>query len=127
MVPIRGEVLFNGKRLTVGEGTVVYLPAESGELRKASGAIQSDGSFTLTTMQPGDGAMKGKYSIVVYCYKPLAGNATTREEKEQALLQAKHGRASFIPEKYANPATSGLSDIVDSSHSGFKTIELKDQ
>ncbi len=126
MVPIRGEVLYKGKPLTVGEGTVVYIPVESGEMRKATGAIQPDGSFTLTTLNPGDGAMKGKYNIVVYCYEPHPGEPQTMEDRERVR---RHGleRGSVIPEKYANPATTGLSDTVDDSHSGFKRIELNDE
>jgi hypothetical protein len=127
MVPIRGEVLYKGKPLTVGEGTVVYMPVESGEMRKATGAIQPDGSFELTTLIPGDGAMKGKYTILVYCYKPHPGDPQTREEHEKLAREGKLERGSFIPERYSDPAKSGLSDVVDDSHSGFKKIELKDK
>jgi hypothetical protein len=126
MVPIRGEVIYKGKPLTEGEGTVVYLPAESGNSRQATGAIQSDGTFQLMTMQPGDGAMKGKYTIVVYCYKPHPSATLSREEYDKQLRAGKLDRGSIIPEKYSNPATSGLSDVVDNSHSGFKRIELTD-
>ncbi|HEX2476734.1 MAG TPA: hypothetical protein VHK01_18415 [Lacipirellulaceae bacterium] len=126
MVPIRGEVIYKGTPLTQGEGTVVYLPAELGNSRQATGAIQSDGTFQLTTMQPGDGAMKGKYKIVVYCYKPHPSATLSREEYDKQLRAGKLDRGSVIPEKYSNPASSGLSDVVDDSHSGFKRIELTD-
>jgi hypothetical protein len=128
MVPIRGEVLYKGKPLTEGEGTVVYMPTEAGgEARRATGAIQPDGSFTLTTLDPGDGAMKGKYTIVVYCYQPHPGEPKTREEREKMVRAGGIKRGSYIPEKYAKPATSGLTDIVDDSHTGFKRIELTDE
>jgi len=126
MVPIRGEVIYKGKPLTVGEGTVVYMPVESGDMRKATGAIKPDGSFELTTLIPGDGAMKGKYTILVYCYKPHPGDPQTREEHEKLAREGKLERGSFIPERYSDPAKSGLTDVVDDSHSGFKRIELKD-
>jgi hypothetical protein len=127
MVPIRGEVLYKGKPLTEGEGTVVYMPTEAGgEARRATGEIRPDGTFTLTTLDPGDGAMKGKYTIVVYCYKPHPGEPTTREGRERLLREGGIKRGSFIPEKYANAANSGLTDLVDDSHTGFKRIELTD-
>jgi hypothetical protein len=126
MVPIRGEVIYKSKPLTEGEGTVVYLPTGGGDMRQATGSLQGDGTFELMTMQPGDGAMKGKYTIVVYCYKPHPSATLSREEYDKQLRAGKLDRGSVIPEKYSNPATSGLSDVVDDSHPGFKRIELTD-
>jgi hypothetical protein len=42
---------------------IIFQPLENG--RPASGTIYSDGSFTLTTFESGDGALPGKYKVVV--------------------------------------------------------------
>ncbi len=124
MVPIRGEVVYNGKPLA--EGNVVYLPATPGQGRQATGAIQPDGSFVMTTLKKGDGVMHGDYRIVVYAYEPHPGEPTSREQHEALAKSGENERGFLIPEKYTNPATSGLTDKVDQSHPGVKRIELND-
>jgi hypothetical protein len=123
-IPVRGEVLYNGQPMK--EGTVVYLPKDSGEARQASGRIQSDGSFVLTTFTNADGVVPGEYNIVVYSYGAQAGNVPTRVELEAAHAAGRPQRQVIIPEKYTLPESSGLSDSVDSNHTGFKRIELND-
>ena len=124
LTPVRGEVTYNGKPLT--SGIVGYLPTRRGEGRAANGPIEADGTFVLTTLKRHDGVMKGAYQIVIYAYDS-ASEPKTREEIE---AQSKSGRAgrprSLVPEKYADPETSGLTDVVDAGHSGFKKIELTD-
>jgi hypothetical protein len=119
MVPIRGEVYYNGEPLA--DGFVVYLPKKVGEGRQATGPIQPDGSFVLTTQQGGDGAMHGAYDVVIYEDTAPAGEYSTREEYEAAM---KRKRASKVPQKYSSQHTSGLSDTVDDNHSGFKRFEM---
>ena len=121
-VPVRGEVYFNGQPMK--DGIVVYVPNDSAAARQASGRIQSDGSFVLTTFKNGDGVVPGDYSIVVYAYEPRPGEPKTRAEHEAVAKAGGLKRGFVIPEKYVNPKTSGLSDTVNSEHSGFKRVEL---
>jgi hypothetical protein len=123
-VPIKGEVTYNGKPLA--DGTVVYLPEQGSSGRQAMAPIQSDGSFSLTTQTANDGVMKGKYQIVIFAYEPQSAEPKTREEIEALVNKGGSERGFVIPEKYTDPEKSGLSDIVDESHSGFKKIELSD-
>jgi hypothetical protein len=122
VVPIRGDVLYKGAPLKdVPQGLVHYLPKTS-EGRQASGRIQPDGSFVLTTFKKADGVVPGEYDIVVSAY-------TTQPELSREQVEAAHGvgipkARLMIPEKYTEPTTSGLSDTVNSDHSGFKRIEL---
>jgi hypothetical protein len=122
MVPIKGEVTYNGKPVT--EGSVVYIPVESTG-RQATGKLQPDGTFELTTREANDGAVAGEYRIVVHAVKAPWEEMPSREEME------KRGRQPVVmkftvPERYTKPETSGLIDSVDSSHSGFKKLELTD-
>jgi hypothetical protein len=118
MVPIQGKVTLNGKPLTTG--TVIYIPDLPGG-RQARGEISADGSFVLTTLRTGDGAQEGDYHVVVIAYEPYAGDPT-REEIEAA--GGKLERKLAIPDKFTKKETSGLTDKVDSSHSGTKNLEL---
>jgi hypothetical protein len=61
---VKGKVILNGQ--PVKGGTIVLAPlAASGET--ASGEVQQDGTFTLTTAEPEDGAPIGKNRV---SYKP---------------------------------------------------------
>ena len=119
MVPIRGQVLYNGQPLKdVPQGLVRYLPKDSSRGRQASGRLQSDGSFVLTTFQNADGVVIGDYDITVSAYT----SALTREQTESGN---RGGPQLMIPEKYTKPDESGLSDTVDAKHPGIKKIELR--
>jgi hypothetical protein len=60
-IPVKGKVTYRGKPLT--RGTITFEPTDAG--RDANGAIQSDGSFTLTTFKDGDGAIPGTHKVKV--------------------------------------------------------------
>ncbi len=122
MVPINGKVIYNNGPLS--EGTIVYLPAGSRQSRQATGQIQQDGTFVLTTFEAGDGAMFGEYNIIIYAYKPHPGEPKTRGELEAMGGRVKRG--FIIPERYTKSETSGLGDKVDENHPGYKLIELED-
>ena len=124
VIPIRGEVIYKGAPLKdVPQGLVHYLPS-SRDGRQASGRIQPDGTFVLTTFKKADGVVPGDYSITVSAY-------TRQPELTREQVEARAGAGItpprlLIPEKYTDPTTSGLSDTVDDDHPGFKRIELTD-
>jgi hypothetical protein len=62
-VPVTGKVLLpGGKPLTAGR--VEFIPAREPGLL-AHGAIGADGTFTLQTRSPGDGAIPGDYKVKI--------------------------------------------------------------
>jgi len=70
LYPVHGKVVWeNGadarelaRGLVVGEAT-----SGGGGVR---GDIEEDGSFTLSTLRPGDGVLPGKYRVAVVEYRP---------------------------------------------------------
>src|SRR4051795_1119568 len=60
--PVSGKVTYKGE--PVAKGTVGFVPMDSGG-RVANGDLQPDGSYTLTTHTPRDGALPGKYRVSV--------------------------------------------------------------
>ena len=60
---VSGRVTRKGEPVT--KGTVNFMPVDPLTGRAASGAIQSDGTYTLTTQDPDDGALAGDYRVVV--------------------------------------------------------------
>ncbi len=84
---------------------VVYLHPLDEANKTASirpcGLVQEDGSFTLTTYKPGDGAPAGHYGVSVFWTSP--SKVGDRDVD------------NLLPERYASPATSGL------------TVEIKEE
>ena len=66
--PVTGRVAFSDGKPLAG-GTVEFQSAyvtKDGEIRvRARGQIQPDGTFSLSTFQPGDGAIAGKQRALV--------------------------------------------------------------
>lgn len=96
-VPVMGTVKWNGEPLT--QGTVAFVPQDSSQPTPASGTIDSDGNFSLTTFKENDGAIPGDYNIAVYLY-------------EGADPAAKKEGTKVLPEKYYKASTSGLTATV---------------
>lgn len=59
---VKGTVKTNGQAVT--GGTLVFSPVGTGEVGKpATATIGADGSYTLGTDRPGDGAVVGKHRV----------------------------------------------------------------
>ncbi|HOM16296.1 MAG TPA: hypothetical protein PLQ00_03165 [Thermoguttaceae bacterium] len=118
MVPVRGTVKFTDGTIPQGEvATVFFEPVDIGAqanqlapgvFRKAAfGDINSkDGSFQLTTVSPGDGAIVGKYKVIFQVHKTYLG------------------RESLIPEKYTRAETTPFEVTVEPGCGPF-TFELE--
>jgi hypothetical protein len=61
-VPITGIVTLDGT--PVDKATVVFAPAEGGG-QAASGVTDASGRYSLTTVDPNDGALPGKYTVMI--------------------------------------------------------------
>jgi hypothetical protein len=64
MYPVRGTVTLEDGT-TVSKGMIVVERMEGGDPITAQGAIQSDGSYELSTTKPGDGVPPGKYRVLI--------------------------------------------------------------
>lgn len=98
--PVKGTVTYQGKPLETGE--VVFFP-DSGE-RIASGKIQPDGTFQLTTYEEGDGAIPGNHKVTIVAERDMEG--ISAEDPEASM------EPSLIPTKYNLQKTSGLTAVV---------------
>jgi hypothetical protein len=101
MAPAKGKVIYKGKPLTVG--TVRFEPEGVG--RMASGKLQPDGTFVLSTLKEGDGAAIGHHRVYV-------------TDVDKALAKDR----SF--KKFMGAPSSRIEADVDAEHPEH-TIELK--
>jgi hypothetical protein len=117
---VTGKVTYNGKPVTGGK--IMFYP-ESG--RMALGEIGPDGTFTLTTFKPGDGALVGSHRVVIESTRVGPGSLESPKSiEEEAELSRKGvpggkilvaGKVEWlVPEKYARLESSGLTATVGS-------------
>jgi len=109
MASVSGKVTYNGKPVPVG--TVVF-QAKDPNGRNATGAIGSDGSYTLQTEKPGDGALLGEYNVSI---SAIEGGEVALDYVPPKPIKPKR----LVPEKYENPETSGLTRKVESGSNTF--------
>ena len=122
--PVTGTVTYNGK--PVANATVMFTPKSGGA--SATGKTDENGKFTLTTFEPGDGAIVGEHVVTVTYTGPESGAPENPESPEAYGAPAEKGAAEKppIPTKYANPKTSGLTFEVKAGGPNEFTIELTD-
>jgi hypothetical protein len=102
IVSVSGQVLIDGKPLTHG-----FVQVAPKGFRPASGEIGSDGRFTLTTLNKGDGCLIGTHPVAVIATESI-----------DAGSQRWHA-----PMKYQDFTTSGLTVKVTGPTDSLK-IEL---
>lgn len=112
VVPVTGKVLYNGTPLEFG--SVTFQP-RSGQ--PAQGKIQGDGTFTLSTFEPNDGAVVGPHKVRIACYESQRPTAV-KGPGEQSLGKL------LIPEKYTLFDQSGLTADVRAEQNGPFVFEL---
>jgi hypothetical protein len=110
VVPVEGKVLHQGKSLEFG--CVMFQPQHG---PPATGIIQPDGTFHLSTYAPGDGAVLGSHTIRITCYE----SQKSKESRPPGDEEDRPPVHSYIPEKYTLYATSGLNAEIKESNQPF--------
>ena len=137
---VSGKVTYKGQ--PVQGGIVSFMPDEAkGTVGPpASGAIGSDGSYTMSTNSSGDGALVGYHKVAVVGVDPNPvnpGAAVDPESNPEGYMEAKAKSAAaarvggarkqedvftdragqkyryVVPKKFANPEESGIIAKVD--------------
>jgi hypothetical protein len=110
--PVRGMVTLDGEPYSRG-GTVLFQPKGAGKM--ATGSIQGDGTYELTTYTSRDGAVVGKHKVHVQPIPPQIIDDLAPEPTFQ----------SPIPEKYRTSSRSGLECDVKSDAVNEFNIQMK--
>ena len=130
---VRGTVAHNGKPLT--SGTVTFTPitgkgAEGGHV--ATGEVESDGSYVLTTFDTGDGAVLGQHAVSVVAHEGGTMSLKDLNTPKGADTSNMHNvKPKYVlpkastPKKYASPTTTPLKYTVREGQNVFD-LELKD-
>ncbi len=118
--PVSGRVTRGGQPVT--NGTVNFMPVDLKQGRSASGEIGSDGSYSLTTVNPGDGALVGDYRVIISLAE-VAGLERT-PGGIPILNQPKKVRVkNLVSPKYSDPSQTVLKFKVE-PHTNTFDIEM---
>jgi hypothetical protein len=101
LIPVSGSVKYSDGSVPSGESAVIWFEPVAGG-NPASGNLDSDGSFELTTSSPGDGVRAGTYKVVL------------------KILRDYRAQISAVPENYGDAATTPLEATVDADHTQFE-------
>jgi len=97
LIAVKGKVTYKNKPVTTG---VIQFEPDGGFGRPASGKLQSDGTFVLTTLKDGDGVVAGHHRVFITGVdKSLSKNSAFK--------------------KYASPNTSKLTAEVSEEKTEF--------
>ncbi|MEX0641324.1 MAG: hypothetical protein WD468_01415 [Pirellulales bacterium] len=111
---VSGTVTLDGKPYTQG-GSILFQPRPRGKM--ATGRIQDNGTFELSTYSEGDGAVVGEHKVAIMPPSPEVVDENNPAPPPK----------SPIPKKYRSPATSGLTfEVLDNQANEF-SIELQDK
>ncbi|MEZ6056784.1 MAG: hypothetical protein R3C01_08765 [Planctomycetaceae bacterium] len=122
-VKVTGTVNFKGAPV---EGASVIFKAKD---KGATGITKADGTFELTTYSAGDGAVPGSYQVGItkteivgedLSYSDVNSPNYGKEIPESARGKKVH----HIPEKYNDPAKSGLTADIKEGEATIPPFEL---
>jgi len=125
--PVTGMVNYDGK--PVEKGTITFTPDRAEGGRVASGTI-TNGSYSLTTQAPNDGALPGSYKVSVVAKKPdesvkVAPNQGGSGRNPANILKVAKAAKDLVPTKFSSPEKSGLTAVVKEQSNNIP-IDLKD-
>ncbi|MCY2995400.1 MAG: carboxypeptidase-like regulatory domain-containing protein [Planctomycetota bacterium] len=132
-VAVTGTVTLKGQPV---EGATVSFSPQSPDARAAFGSTNAAGRFSLTTLQPGDGALVGLYNVTIVKSSvpaPVAAapksdpssfeamNASKQDHEKSKTAGGKPKEpADLLPVKYKTASTSGLTaDVKAGSPNDF--------
>ena len=114
--PVSGTVKFKGE--PVPKGRIDFKPVDPTKGRPATGEIR-DGSYSLTTLTPDDGALPGQYKVTVTS-KEVDTSQVTKTVMEKGgggrqyeIAKAAAAAKNLVPAKYSLADTSGLTATVE--------------
>jgi hypothetical protein len=103
--PVKGKVTIDGQPLSSGYVTFVVSRG-----RASSGEIKPDGTFEMSTYQPGDGAQVGTHPVVITPVPPDEYHAGPKPIP--------------VPERYTRAGTSGFTAEVKPGEDNFIELDL---
>lgn len=141
--PVTGTVTLDGKAVP---GATVTFISDVATDKSAATTTDAQGKYAMSTFKQGDGAVPGKYKVIVAKYQkgaeenPYGDNPPEAVEQTPDAISAAYGKGyagppkgnqakpvkewNDIPDKYGDMAKSGLTCTVEAKPTTYD-IELK--
>ena len=107
--PVRGSVTYQGEPVTAGK--IAFYPEHG---RPALGVIGPDGTYRLTTFEPGDGALLGKHRVTIQATHVTGPSMPATFEDELAQTAADRPEVIepvvewLVPQEYSRRESTTL-------------------
>jgi Carboxypeptidase regulatory-like domain len=111
-VLVRGVVKLDGQ--PVANASVVFVAQTPGG-RDAYGSTNANGEFRLTTTNPDDGALPGKYKVVIQSAGEDGGSTPFDDTGKLPAARPKAPRGPRVPAKYTSVGQTPLTQEVPPS------------
>lgn len=126
LVPGAGTLTFNGD--PVEDATIIFSPKNTPGGRSATGITNTQGKFTLMTLDPGDGLAPGDYHVTVTKVK-TEGGPSEQEMLDSVMLGKSlppddRTITYLIPEHYGIMGESDLEVAIPSKGKNDIQLEL---
>jgi hypothetical protein len=124
---VRGKVTLQGK--PVKGADVTFMNKETN--KSAFGKTDDNGEYQLTTFNANDGAVEGKHDVTIVEIPPIASTPAIADVNTDAYQPPGIGQdtmpapKSSLPQKYADPSTSGLFGVVNKDGENVCDFDLK--
>lgn len=107
LVPVSGVVTLDNE--PIAGAAVMFMPLAGG--RPAQGVTDAAGKFRLTTFDDNDGALVGNHQVTITKVE-VTGMTATADGLSGVVDPSQIKETWIIPQKYAQPDSSGLSATV---------------
>lgn len=114
---VTGQVMYHSAPVARGEVKFIPVPSDQPGVRVAYGSLDSQGRYCLSTYGDRDGAILGTYAVTVESREEPSPDVGKMESPDGSALARRS--KSLIPERYADPQTSGLNAQVRQGSNTF--------
>ena len=125
LVPCQGKVTFNGSPCAGAQ--IQFAPASAESGRTAIGRADSNGNFTMRTLQPDDGVYPGEYNVSITRFEFVGSKPEAVIEDNPTKEAVGQAQENKLPKKYANPQSSGLTISVPPGGKKDAVFELSEK
>lgn len=122
VAPAEGTVKYKGEPVA---GATLVLSPTGGDQYGASAMTDESGNFVLSAFPPTPGVVPGSYQVSIT--KLSVSAQQDLGESHDAEVPPAETPKSLIPEKYSNPASSGLTADIPQEGKTDLQFELQDQ